>query len=113
MGLLDNVSIPKRQCHILFLIGASESMAGSKIGSVNDAIENVLPMIREISEENPDADVYFNILFFSDNCKWLYDSPTPISNFIYRHCTYHSRMTNKIVFYFFLVNIPKRNFSSV
>lgn len=84
MGLLDNVSIPKRQCHILFLIGASESMVGSKIGSVNDAIENVLPMIREISEENPDADVYFNILFFSDNCKWLYDSPTPISNFIYR-----------------------------
>ena len=58
MGLLDNVSIPKRQCHILFLIGASESMVGSKIGSVNDAIENVLPMIREISEENPDADVY-------------------------------------------------------
>lgn len=83
MGLLDNVSIPKRQCHILFLIGASESMAGSKIGSVNDAIENVLPMIREISEENPDAVIFFNVMYFSDNCKWLYDSPTPISNFEY------------------------------
>ena len=54
MGLLENISIPRRQCHLLFLIGASESMAGSKIGSINDAIENVLPMIREISEDNPD-----------------------------------------------------------
>ena len=84
MGLLENISIPRRQCHLLFLIGASESMAGSKIGSINDAIENVLPMICEISEENPDAVIYFNVMYYNDNCKWLYDSPTPISNFVYR-----------------------------
>ena len=91
MGLLDNISIPKRQCHILILIGNSESMTGSKIGSVNDAIENVLPMIREISEANPDAAIYFNIMYFSDNCKWLYDSPTPISNFVYKRIDSHGR----------------------
>ena len=91
MGLLDNISIPKRQCHILILIGNSESMTGSKIGSVNDAIENVLPMIREISEDNPDAAIYFNVMFFSDNCKWLYDSPTPISNFVYRRIESHGK----------------------
>ena len=83
MGLFDTLSIPRRQCHLLFLIGVSESMAGSKIGSINDAIENVLPMIGEISDQNPDAAIYCNIMYFNDNCKWLYDSPTLISDFVY------------------------------
>ena len=55
MGLLDNESIPRRKMTLFFVIDTSGSMVGSKIGSVNDAIENVLPMIGEISDENPDA----------------------------------------------------------
>lgn len=53
MGLLDNESIPRRQMTLFFMIDKSGSMDGSKIGSVNDAIENVLPIIGEISDENP------------------------------------------------------------
>ena len=40
MGLLDNESIPRRKMTLFFVIDTSGSMVGSKIGSVNDAIEN-------------------------------------------------------------------------
>lgn len=41
MGLLDNESIPRRKMILFFVIDTSGSMIGKKIGSVNDAIENV------------------------------------------------------------------------
>ena len=49
-SLLDvSVKIPRRVMTLFFLIDASESMAGAKIGAVNDAMRNVLPEIRKIS----------------------------------------------------------------
>ena len=57
MGLIDSERPPRRQMTLFFLIDKSGSMGGSKIGSVNDAIENVLPMIGEISDENTDAEI--------------------------------------------------------
>ena len=82
MGLLDNESIPRRKMILFFVIDTSGSMIGKKIGSVNDAIENVLPMIGEISDENPDAEINVAALEFSTGTRWLYDcllytSPSP------------------------------------
>ena len=58
MGLLDDVvSVPRRTMTLFFVIDTSGSMAGNKIGAVNDAVENVLPMLDEISASNPDAEI--------------------------------------------------------
>lgn len=58
MSLLDEtVEIPRRTMTLFFVIDTSGSMAGSKIGAVNDAVVNVLPMLEEISAENPDAEL--------------------------------------------------------
>ena len=46
MGLLDEtVSVPRRTMTLFFLIDTSGSMEGNKIGAVNDAVVNVLPML--------------------------------------------------------------------
>lgn len=84
MGLLDNESIPRRKMTLFFVIDTSGSMAGSKIGSVNDAIENVLPMIGEISDENPDAEINVAALEFSTGTHWLYDDPKEAKDFIWQ-----------------------------
>lgn len=84
MGLLDNESIPRRKMTLFFLIDKSGSMFGSKIGSVNDAIENVLPMIGEISDENPDAEINVAALEFSTGTRWLYDEPKAAKEFIWQ-----------------------------
>ena len=84
MGLLDNESIPRRQMTLFFMIDKSGSMLGSKIGSVNDAIENVLPIIGEISDENPDAEIRVAALEFSTDTRWLYDEPKEGKDFIWQ-----------------------------
>lgn len=84
MGLLDNESIPRRKMTLFFVIDTSGSMCGSKIGSVNDAIENVLPMIGEISDENPDAEINVAALEFSTCTHWLYDEPKDAKEFIWQ-----------------------------
>lgn len=84
MGLLDNESIPRRKMTLFFVIDTSGSMQGSKIGSVNDAIENVLPMIGEISDENPDAEINVAALEFSTGTHWLYDEPKEAKEFIWQ-----------------------------
>lgn len=84
MGLLDNAPIARRKMTLFFVIDTSGSMAGSKIGSVNDAIENVLPMIGEISDENPDAEINVAALEFSTGTHWLYDEPKEAKEFIWQ-----------------------------
>jgi uncharacterized protein YegL len=85
MGLFDNESIPRRKMTLFFVIDTSGSMEGSKIGSVNDAIENVLPMIGEISDENPDAEINVAALEFSTGTRWLYDEPKEAKEFIWQN----------------------------
>jgi len=83
-SLLDvTLKIPRRVMPLFFLIDTSESMAGTKIGAVNDAIRNVLPMIGEISEENPDAEIRVATLLFSRGARWVYDEPRLTSDFVW------------------------------
>ncbi len=85
MGLLDEtVSVPRRTMTLFFLIDTSGSMEGNKIGAVNDAIVNVLPMLNDISETNPDAEIKVAALEFSSGCTWLYDEPKAASDFVWQ-----------------------------
>lgn len=85
MSLLDEqVSIPRRTMTLFFLIDTSGSMEGSKIGAVNDAVANVLPMLDEISAENPDAEIKVAALEFSSGVNWLYSEPKSACKFIWQ-----------------------------
>lgn len=82
MSLLDDaVSVPRRTMTLFFLIDTSGSMAGNKIGAVNDAIVNVLPMLEDISASNPDAEIKVAALEFSNGTKWLYNEPKSVEDF--------------------------------
>ncbi len=85
MGLLDEtVSVPRRTMTLFFVIDTSGSMDGNKIGAVNDAVVNVLPMLNDISETNPDAEIKVAALEFSSGVSWLYDEPKAASDFIWQ-----------------------------
>lgn len=82
MSLLDDaVSVPRRTMTLFFLIDTSGSMSGNKIGAVNDAIVNVLPMLEDISSSNPDAEIKVAALEFSNGTKWLYNEPKSVDDF--------------------------------
>jgi uncharacterized protein YegL len=56
---------------LFFLIDASGSMDGSKIGAVNSAIEEVIPALQEVSDENADAQIKVAALEFSSGARWI------------------------------------------
>jgi uncharacterized protein YegL len=57
-------------------------MDGSKIGAVNTAIQEVIPAIRDVSEENADAQIKIAALEFSSGTRWLTpQGPIPAENF--------------------------------
>jgi uncharacterized protein YegL len=82
MSLTDKVEIPRRIMTLFFVVDTSGSMDGSKIGAVNAAIEEVIPAIREVSEENADAQIKVAALEFSSGARWLTPSgPVEVDQF--------------------------------
>ena len=58
------VEVSRRTMTLFFIVDASGSMDGAKMGTLNSAIEEVIPEIRKISAENADAAI--KIAFMSD-----------------------------------------------
>jgi uncharacterized protein YegL len=80
MALTDKIEIPRRTMVLFFIIDTSGSMDGNKIGAVNTAIREVVPEIRDISNDNADALIKIAVLEFSDGAKWLTSDGTVDSN---------------------------------
>jgi uncharacterized protein YegL len=70
MALTDKVEIPRRTMVLFFIVDTSGSMDGDKIGAVNTAVREVVPEIRDISNENADALIKIAVLEFSSGVKW-------------------------------------------
>jgi uncharacterized protein YegL len=71
MSLTDKIIKPRRTMVLCFVIDTSSSMAGSKIGSVNTAIQEVIPAIKEVANENTQAEIKIAALEFSSGARWI------------------------------------------
>jgi uncharacterized protein YegL len=82
----EDVGIPRKPMTLFFVVDASGSMDGSKIGAVNAAIENVIPDLKDISEGNADAQIKVAALEFSSGARWLTpDGPVEIGQFYWKY----------------------------
>lgn len=71
--------IAKKSMVLFFIIDQSGSMTGSKIGSLNTAMEEVIPEIKGIGEA--DADIKVAVMTFSSGCQWMYQEPISVDDF--------------------------------
>lgn len=86
MGMYDEiVEVPRRTMVLFFLVDTSGSMWGTKIGTVNSAIEEVAPEIKDISETNADAQIKIATLQFSTGAQWIESAPVPAELFQWNH----------------------------
>ncbi|MDE6091587.1 MAG: VWA domain-containing protein [Ruminococcus sp.] len=86
MGLYDEtVEVPRRTMVLFFIVDTSGSMSGSKIGTVNSAIEEIIPEISDISDSNADAQIKIAALQFSTGAKWLDSQPVSAENFVWNY----------------------------
>ncbi|MDR0560553.1 MAG: VWA domain-containing protein [Prevotellaceae bacterium] len=81
MSLTDRVEIARKTMVLFFLVDTSGSMIGEKIGSLNDAIRETVPDLKDLSTNNADAAIKIAALSFDSNVKWLYAEPIDSENF--------------------------------
>ncbi len=82
MGLYDEVvEVPRRTMVLFFVVDTSGSMTGSKIGTVNSAIEEIVPELKDISESNADAQIKVATLAFSTGAHWIDSALVAAENF--------------------------------
>ena len=76
MGLLDDIEITRKTMVVIFIIDTSGSMEGWKMGAVNSGMMELISEIKEKSEEYSDALIKIAVLLYSDDARWITDSPT-------------------------------------
>lgn len=82
MGVFDEVvEVARRTMVLFFVVDTSGSMSGSKIGTVNAAVEEIVPELKDISESNADAQIKVATLAFSTGAKWINSTPVAAENF--------------------------------
>jgi uncharacterized protein YegL len=82
-----NEKMPAKKLVMFFVVDTSFSMEGAKIGALNDAVEEVLPMVGTISKDNNDAEIEIAVLQFSSGAKWSYPNSVPANGFSWRTLT--------------------------
>lgn len=79
MSLLEDITPSPRKVMILFyLVDTSGSMSGSRIGTVNAAMEECIPLLKEVAQANDDAEIKVAILQFSSGCSWITPASGPV-----------------------------------
>ena len=73
--------IARQELNIVFVIDSSGSMAGERIGAVNNSIRDIMSIMPEIQEDTSDALIKISALTFSDDASWVYDEPKTIEDF--------------------------------
>jgi uncharacterized protein YegL len=86
-GIYDNVrGITRRQMVMFFLIDTSGSMEGTKISSVNTAIREVIPELRDIG--GADIDLKIAVMEFSTVLRWQNPAgPVSVETFTWSNLT--------------------------
>lgn len=85
MGAFEEMDvIPRRTMLLFFVVDSSGSMEGTKIGELNVAISEVMPVIGDISASNADAQIKIAALEFSSGTEWMYPQPVEAEQFQWR-----------------------------
>lgn len=74
--------VARRPLRFIWLLDVSGSMAADgKIQSLNAAIEETIPLLREDARANPEAEVTVQVMSFATAPAWLFDVPVPVEEF--------------------------------
>lgn len=76
MAIYDVEGVARKSMVMFFLIDASGSMTGKNIAAVNDAMREVIPDIKDISDNNADANIKLAVMSFSSGTNW--ETPEPV-----------------------------------
>ena len=79
MSLLEEITpSPRKVMTLFYLVDTSGSMSGSRIGTVNAAMEECIPLLKDVAAANDDAEIRVAIMQFSSGCSWITPASGPV-----------------------------------
>ena len=81
MPKLPGGPLARRPLHFILIADCSGSMGGKKIESLNFAIRNALPYMKEAAAENPNAEVMVRAVKFSSGASWHVSNAVQVEQF--------------------------------
>ncbi len=75
--------LASRPLHFFWIVDCSGSMSGEKIGTVNHAIQSVIPEMLDAAEDNPNAQLMIRALRFATGASWMTEESIPIEDFVW------------------------------
>lgn len=82
MGRRPGGELATRPLHFIWIADCSGSMSvEGKIQTLNMAIKEAIPHMRNVADENPNAEVLVRALKFSSGAQWHISQPTEVNNF--------------------------------
>jgi uncharacterized protein YegL len=63
--------IARKLLPIIYVIDTSGSMTGDRISSVNEAMHDAVGIMREISDNNPTAEIKIGVMQFDTDARWV------------------------------------------
>lgn len=73
--------LASRPLHFIWIVDCSGSMYGEKIGTVNNAIRECIPAMRDEANNNPNAQLLVRTLRFATGANWISSTPVDIADF--------------------------------
>ena len=81
MAVRPGGELASRPLHFIWLTDCSGSMNGAKISALNNAIREAIPHMRDVAEDNPNAEILVRALRFANGATWHLAKPTPVGDF--------------------------------
>jgi uncharacterized protein YegL len=80
--MLPGGQMSKRPLHFIWICDCSGSMSvNGKIETLNNAIRQSIPLMREAAADNPHVEVLVRVITFSDGAQWQIAQAVPVENF--------------------------------
>lgn len=77
-----------RPLHFIWITDCSGSMSSDgKIQALNGAIREAIPHMRDVADQNPNAQVLVRAVRFSDGAQWHVAHPTDVASFDWKDLT--------------------------
>lgn len=67
----ETTKVARKLLPIIYVVDTSGSMAGGRISSVNEAMHETVDVLRDVSENNPSAELKIGVLKFASNAEWI------------------------------------------
>jgi len=73
--------LANRPLHFFWVVDCSGSMYGEKMGTLNNAIHEVIPEMRSEADSNPNAQLMVRALKFATGANWITESPVKVDEY--------------------------------